>query len=96
MCSYMLIINPADPWFSTCAAQPVSAQYVFIKCPVLYVVTLPTAACHSVCLTLCHLLFIPGTTPLFRKPPLFNLTALASPTSSCSQIFSVVFVKVEL
>lgn len=86
MHSYMLIINPTGRCFSTCAAQPVSAQSVFIKCPVLHVVILVLVT--SLGLALCHSLFIPGTTFFFpESPPLFNLIALASPTFSCSLNF---------
>lgn len=71
MHSYMLIINPTGPCFSTCAAQPVSVQPVFIKCPVLRVVILPTAACHFLVPDALSLAFYSWDNPLFQKAPSF-------------------------
>lgn len=55
--------------FSSMCCQPVSVQSVFTRCPVLHVVLLLLIV-TSLCLTLCHLLFILETIPSFRKPTL--------------------------
>lgn len=52
--------------FSSMCCQPVSVQSVFTRCPVLHIVILLLFV-TSLCLTLCHLLFILETIPSFRK-----------------------------